>query len=151
MLIGADVRCFGFEVLPDHVVVIFHSLRNIRATAITRFVFNKIHSLKKSDRIRNEWIQCVKKQISFLTAWQGAHCPQHFYCSSNNRNCISDLCRINYFVIMTRPLHPIQGRKRSSSSCYDRNIGLFFELYAIRNQHRISLTKSWFWTKSWTN
>ena len=29
---------------------------------------------------------------------------------------------INYFVIITRPLHPIPVRKRSSSSCYDRNI-----------------------------
>ena len=25
---------------------------------------------------------------------------------------------INYFVIITRPLHPIPVRKRSSSSCY---------------------------------
>ena len=25
---------------------------------------------------------------------------------------------INYFVIITRPLHPMQVRKRSSSSCY---------------------------------
>jgi len=25
---------------------------------------------------------------------------------------------INYFVIMTRPLHPIPVRKRTSSSCY---------------------------------
>ena len=44
---------------------------------------------------------------------------------------------INYFVIITRPLHPIQVRKRSSSSCY------MIETYNIIDEIMIDFEKVW--------
>jgi len=38
---------------------------------------------------------------------------------------------INYFVVITHPFDQLQVRKRSSSSCYDRNILYVFPVFIL--------------------